>query len=88
VRAAILVIGKAIGGGLWVSVVVTSHAFEISCREGVGRHVQSYQNGPFSGGVAVAAMATLQDERLVEAAARGEQRLSGLGAIKVRIPAS
>jgi 4-aminobutyrate aminotransferase-like enzyme len=84
----ILVIGKAIGGGLPVSVVVTSDTFEVSCRDRLGRHVQSHQNDPFSGGVAAAVIATLQHERLVEAAAaRGQQMMSGLDAIRARVPA-
>jgi len=82
----ILVIGKAIGGGLPVSVVVTSEAFESSCRDRLGRHVQSHQNDPFSGGVAAAVIAVLQDEKLVEAAAaRGQQLMSGLDAIAARM---
>jgi len=84
----VLVIGKALGGGLPVSAVVTSDEFEASCYTHLGRHVQSHQNDPFSGGVAAAVIATLRDERLVDAAAAlGERLMSGLRAIKDRVPA-
>jgi 4-aminobutyrate aminotransferase-like enzyme len=74
----ILVIGKAIGGGLPVSAVVTTEAVEAGCR-GELRHVQSHQNDPFSGRIAATVISILQDEGLVaQASARGAHLLDQL----------
>jgi 2,2-dialkylglycine decarboxylase (pyruvate) len=82
----ILVIGKAIGGGLPVSAVVTTQQVEARCR-GVLRHVQSHQNDPFSGRMAATVISILQEERLVpQAAERGAYLLEGLRAVQSRCP--
>lgn len=43
----VLVIGKIVGGGLPIAVVVTTEAIEKQCH-GIVKHVQSHQNDPFS----------------------------------------
>lgn len=74
----ILVVGKALGAGLPVAAVVTTQEVEERCRGHV-RHVQSHQNDPFSGRVAAAVITILQEESLVERAARqGVYFLEGL----------
>jgi len=65
----ILVIGKAIGAGLPVSVVVTTSEVEKRSQKIMGRHVQSHQNDPFSGRIVSAVISILQEEQLVERAA-------------------
>jgi 4-aminobutyrate aminotransferase-like enzyme len=65
----ILVIGKALGAGLPVAAVVTTEEVEQRCL-GHLRHIQSHQNDPFSGRIAAAVITILQEERLVEQAAR------------------
>ena len=80
----ILVIGKALGAGLPVAAVVTSESVEECCR-GVLRHVQSHQNDPFSGRVAATVISIMQDEGLVERAARqGDRLLRGLENVQLR----
>lgn len=64
----ILVIGKAIGAGLPVAVVVTTQEVEAKCRGGL-LHVQSHQNDPFSAAVARAVLEIIQVNGLVEKAA-------------------
>jgi len=64
----ILVIGKAIGAGLPVAMVVTSEKIETESRNTMGRHVQSHQNDPFSGRIASAVISIIQEEKLVERA--------------------
>jgi 4-aminobutyrate aminotransferase-like enzyme len=82
----ILVIGKAIGAGLPVSVVVTIHEVEARC-QGVLRHVQSHQNDPFSGRTAATVISILQEEGLVERAAeRGAYLLEGLKELQSKYP--
>jgi 2,2-dialkylglycine decarboxylase (pyruvate) len=82
----ILVIGKAIGGGLPVSAVVTTRQVEARC-QGVLRHVQSHQNDPFSGRMAATVISILQEERLVpQAAQRGAYLLDGLRTVQSRCP--
>ena len=82
----ILVIGKAIGAGLPVSVVVTTQQVEARCQS-VLRHVQSHQNDPFSGQIAARVISILQDEQLVDAAAeRGTYLLEGLRSMRSRLP--
>jgi 4-aminobutyrate aminotransferase-like enzyme len=82
----ILVIGKAIGGGLPISAVVTTQEVEARC-QGVLRHVQSHQNDPFSGRIAGTVISILQEERLVERAAeRGAYLLEGLKELQSKCP--
>jgi 4-aminobutyrate aminotransferase-like enzyme len=82
----ILVIGKAIGGGLPVSAVVTTQEVEARC-QGVLRHVQSHQNDPFSGRIAATVISILQEEHLVERAAeRGAYLLEGLKELQSKYP--
>jgi 4-aminobutyrate aminotransferase-like enzyme len=64
----ILVVGKALGGGLPVAAVVTTEEIEARC-QGLLTHVQSHQNDPFSGRVAATVISIMQEERLVERAA-------------------
>lgn len=83
----VVVIGKAIGGGLPVSAVVTTAEVEARAREALGRHVQSHQNDPLSGRMAATVISILQDERLVEgAAARGAQLAGGLEQLRRTLP--
>lgn len=83
----ILVIGKIIGGGLPVSVVVTTEEVEKRCMDTMLRHVQSHQNDPFSGRIAAAVISIMQEERLVELAAkRGDYLMAGLKEIQSSIP--
>lgn len=82
----ILVLGKALGGGLPVAAVVTTAAVEAQC---AGRlsHVQSHQNDPFSGKIAATVIAVMQEERLLERAAQaGEHLLTGLQLLQARHP--
>ena len=80
----ILVIGKAIGAGLPVAVVVTTAEVEDRC-QGILRHVQSHQNDPLSGQVAVTVISVLQDERLVDQVTeRGAYLLEGLKELQAR----
>jgi len=82
----ILVIGKALGAGLPVAAVVTSRQVEARCA-GLLRHVQSHQNDPFSGRIAATVISIIQQEGLMERAARrGEELLQGLKALQRRCP--
>ena len=82
----ILVIGKAIGAGLPVSAVVTTGEVEDRC-QGVLRHVQSHQNDPFSGRIAATVISILQEEHLIEQAAkRGTYLLAGLKELQLQCP--
>ena len=83
----ILVVGKAIGGGLPVSAVVTTKEVEERAVPVLGRHVQSHQNTPFSGRVAAEVIGAIRDEGLVERSEEmGEYLLSGLRDIQDRFP--
>jgi 4-aminobutyrate aminotransferase-like enzyme len=83
----ILVIGKAIGAGLPISVVVTTDKVENLCQGKLGRHVQSHQNDPFSGRIAAAVISILQNEHLVEdAAERGNYLMTGLKKLQATTP--
>lgn len=83
----ILVVGKAIGGGLPVSAVVTTKEVEERAVPVLGRHVQSHQNSPFSGRIAAEVIGAIRDEGLVERSERmGEYLLSGLREIQERFP--
>lgn len=78
----ILVIGKAIGGGLPISAVVTTEKVEEACR-GKLRHVQSHQNDPFSGRVAATVIRILKEEGLAErVAALGRYFMDGLQSLQ------
>jgi 2,2-dialkylglycine decarboxylase (pyruvate) len=82
----ILVIGKALGGGLPVAAVVTTEAVETRC-QGTLHHVQSHQNDPFSGRIAAAVITIMQEERLVERAAEcGAYLLQGLDRVQASNP--
>lgn len=83
----ILILGKAIGGGLPISAVVTTAAVEERCRGALGVHVQSHQNDPFSGRIAATVISILQEEHLVERAAEmGRYLMAGLGALQAGGP--
>ena len=83
----ILVVGKAIGGGLPVSAVVTTKEVEERALSVMGRHVQSHQNTPFSGRIAAEVIGAIRDEGLVERSeAMGEVLLSGLRGVQERFP--
>ena len=83
----VVVIGKALGGGLPVSAVVTTADVEARAREALGRHVQSHQNHPFSGRIAATVIAILEGERLVERGAeRGAQPAAGLERLRATLP--
>lgn len=80
----ILVLGKALGGGLPVAAVLTTAEVEKRCG-GRLTHVQSHQNDPLSGRIVATVISTLQDEGLVErAATRGDHLLAGLRALQAR----
>lgn len=78
----ILIVGKAIGGGLPISAVVTTTDVETRC-DGILRHVQSHQNDPFSGRIAATVISIIQEEGLVARVAElGEHLLNGLRALQ------
>lgn len=82
----ILVIGKAIGAGLPVAAVATTEAVETRCGS-VLRHIQSHQNDPFSARMAATVISILQEEGLIEAAARqGAYFMNGLRQMQSRCP--
>jgi len=64
----LLVLGKALGGGLPVSAVVTTAAVEDAAYP-LLTHVQSHQNDPFSARIAAIVVSVIQRDRLVERAA-------------------
>lgn len=65
----ILVLGKAIGAGFPVSVVVTTGDVEDQCRDSF-RHVQSHQNDALSGRVVATVLSIIRERGLVEQVAR------------------
>ncbi len=77
----ILVLGKAVGGGFPVSMVVTTGEVEERCRDSL-RHVQSHQNDAFSGRVVATVLSIIREQGLVkQAAEKGEyfiEELKGL----------
>lgn len=80
----ILVLGKALGGGLPVAAVVTTSDVET---RGLGKlvHMQSHQNDPLSGRIAATVISILQEEGLVERAAEvGDYLLAGLQDLQSR----
>jgi 2,2-dialkylglycine decarboxylase (pyruvate) len=80
----ILIIGKAIGGGLPISVAVTTADVEAQCG-GVLRHVQSHQNDPFSGRIAATVISILQEEGwVVRVAELGKYLLNGLRRLQTK----
>ena len=81
----ILVVGKAIGGGLPVAAVVTTEAVETMALKRMGRHVHSHMNDPLSGAAAAAVIGILQEERLVDRAAEmGDYLRTGLERLAAR----
>mmetsp|Transcript_4704 Transcript_4704/g.11225 ORF Transcript_4704/g.11225 Transcript_4704/m.11225 type:complete len:436 (+) Transcript_4704:24-1331(+) len=78
IRPDILVLGKALSGGvLPASAVLTSHEVMLTVRP--GEHGSTYGGNPLACRVATAALTVLKDEALIEnAAARGEQLRAGL----------
>mmetsp|Transcript_65097 Transcript_65097/g.152387 ORF Transcript_65097/g.152387 Transcript_65097/m.152387 type:complete len:436 (-) Transcript_65097:136-1443(-) len=78
IRPDILVLGKALSGGvLPASAVLTSHEVMLTVRP--GEHGSTYGGNPLACRVATAALTVLKDEALTEnAAARGEQLRVGL----------
>jgi len=64
----ILVLGKAVGAGFPVSVVVTTEEVEERCRDSL-LHVQSHQNDAFSGRVVATVLSIIREQGLVEQAA-------------------
>ena len=82
----ILVLGKALGGGLPVAAVVTTTDVE-KLAAGKLVHMQSHQNDPFSGCIAATVISILQEEGLVERAADvGDYLLAGLRDLQSRRP--
>ena len=75
----ILVLGKAVGAGFPVSVVVTTEEVEERCRDSL-RHVQSHQNDAFSGRVVATVFSIIWKQGLVEQAA--EKGMYFLDALK------
>jgi 4-aminobutyrate aminotransferase-like enzyme len=74
----ILVLGKAVGAGFPVSLVVTTGDVEERCRDSL-RHVQSHQNDAFSGRVVATVLSIIREQGLVEQAAeKGEYFLDAL----------
>ena len=83
----ILVLGKAVGGGFPVSVVVTTEEVEGRCR-GALRHVQSHQNDALSGRIVRTVLSLIRERGLVEQAARrGAYFLERLGELAEEFPA-
>ncbi|CAE7232509.1 Oat [Symbiodinium natans] len=78
IRPDILVLGKALSGGvLPASAVLTSHEVMLTIRP--GEHGSTYGGNPLACRVATAALTVLKDEALTEnAAERGEQLRAGL----------
>ena len=64
----ILVLGKAVGAGFPVSVVITTEEVEERCRDSL-LHVQSHQNDAFSGRVVATVLSIIREQGLVEQAA-------------------
>jgi 4-aminobutyrate aminotransferase-like enzyme len=82
----ILVLGKAIGGGFPVSVVVTTSDVEERC-SGVLRHAQSHQNDALSGRVVKTVVSIIREQGLVEQAAqKGEYWLDALRELAAEFP--
>ena len=80
----ILILGKALGGGLPVAAVATTAEVEARCR-GKLTHVQSHQNDPFSGHIAATVISILQEGKLVEQATeKGHYLLEELRNIQSR----
>ena len=80
----ILVIGKAVGAGLPVAVVVTTAQVEERCA-GALTHVQSHQNDPLSGCIVAAVISIMQEEGLVQRAeSLGAHLLAGLRELQAR----
>ena len=82
----ILVLGKAVGAGFPVSVVVTTEEVEDRCGDSL-RHVQSHQNDAFSGRVVATVLSIIREQGLVEQTAeKGEYFLEALRGLAVEYP--
>lgn len=80
----ILVLGKALGGGMPVAAVVTTSEVE-RLATGTLVHAQSHQNDPLSGRIAATVISILQEEGLIERAAEvGDYLLAGLQELRSR----
>lgn len=81
VRPDVLVLGKALSGGLYpVSAVLGSDEVMLTIRP--GEHGSTYGGNPLGCAVAIAALEVLQEERLADnAAAMGERLREGLSSI-------
>jgi ornithine--oxo-acid transaminase len=77
----VLILGKALGGGLYpVSAVLASA--EIMSALGPGDHGSTFGGNPLAASIGIAALDVLEDERLAErAAAAGTRLIAGLRAI-------
>jgi ornithine--oxo-acid transaminase len=77
----VLILGKALGGGMYpVSAVLASAAIMSVLRP--GDHGSTFAGNPLAAAIGIAALDVLEDERLAErAAARGARLLAGLRAI-------
>ncbi|UCH57646.1 MAG: aspartate aminotransferase family protein [Candidatus Bathyarchaeota archaeon] len=82
----ILVLGKAIGSGFPVSVVVTFSEVEERCGNAL-RHVQSHQNDALTGRIVGTVISVIREQGLVEEAARkGEYWLNALKELMEEFP--
>ena len=82
----ILVLGKAVGAGFPVSVVVTTEEVEERCKDSL-RHVQSHQNDAFSGRVVATVLSIIREKGLVEQAAeKGEYFIEALKGVMAKHP--
>ena len=82
----ILVLGKAVGGGFPVSVVVSTRDVEERCRDAL-RHVQSHQNDALTGRVVGTVLSIIREQGLVrQAAEKGEYFLKELEELAGEFP--
>jgi 4-aminobutyrate aminotransferase-like enzyme len=82
----LLVLGKAIGGGFPVSVVVTTSEVEERCKDAL-RHVQSHQNDALSGRIVHTVISVIREQGLVEQAAqKGRYLLNALKGLQGEFP--
>ncbi|MBM3918101.1 MAG: ornithine--oxo-acid transaminase [Sphingomonadales bacterium] len=86
VRPDLIVLGKALGGGVYpVSAVLGDDEVMLTLKP--GEHGSTFGGNPVACRVALEAVAVLQDEGLIEnAALRGEQLRSGLHELKSEFP--
>lgn len=82
----IMTLGKAIGGGFPVSVVVTTKKVEEMCGNKI-YHVQSHQNDALSGKVVQTVLKVIREQGLVKAAEeKGRYWLGELGKLMHEVP--